>query len=190
MPGFESPFSTIRRKKITHARPAAGDCFEKDFLHDSEQLFDLGNGKTVRPNVRMQTCTEQNLVRIDVPDPGDSLLMHHECFQSPGTGLHHRKERVGGDGQGIAPESPSHVAFEPRLVEQGHSPEPAWIPITEFRLSASGEGEPNMDMLREPGLHGRKKQQARHSKFRHHVPDLFVAFEPQDDALAESFDTG
>jgi hypothetical protein len=83
MPGFKVPFTAVRRKEITHARATAGNRFKQYLARDSEEFRNLGNGKTTRLNVRVQPCSEQNLVRINVPDSRDGLLMHHERLQAP-----------------------------------------------------------------------------------------------------------
>jgi hypothetical protein len=33
--------------------------------------------------MRVQTGPKENFIRVDIPDPGDNLLMHQERFEPP-----------------------------------------------------------------------------------------------------------
>lgn len=50
----------------------------ENLTHDLVELFNLAHRKSADQNVRMQADSEENLIRVDIPDSGDNLLMHQE----------------------------------------------------------------------------------------------------------------
>lgn len=78
---FVLPFCSIRGKKIPHARTATGNRAVKHLSSYKEKPFDSGGRKTISRDIGVQSCAKENLIRIDVPDPGNSLLVHEQWFQ-------------------------------------------------------------------------------------------------------------
>ncbi len=65
----------------------------EDLTHDLVELFNPGRRKPAGLNMRVQTGSKENLIRVDIPDPGDDLLMHQEGFE-PATSLLQQSHKV------------------------------------------------------------------------------------------------
>ena len=78
---FVSPFCSIRGKEIPHARTAAGNRAVKHLSNYKEKPFDPGGRKTISRDIGVQSRAKEDFIRIDVPNPGNSLLVHEQWFQ-------------------------------------------------------------------------------------------------------------
>ena len=65
----------------------------EDLTHNLVELFNLAHRKSAGLNMRVQTGPKENLIRVDIPDPGDDLLMHQKRFE-PATSLLQQSHKV------------------------------------------------------------------------------------------------
>lgn len=75
-------FGAVRRKEISDARPAAVDGVQEHLSHRVVQEIDHLPPHATRDPMWMQAGSEQNFVGVNVPDPGDRLLLHQQRFQT------------------------------------------------------------------------------------------------------------
>jgi hypothetical protein len=83
MPPLVLPLCSIRGEEIPDARPATSDRFMEDLTHGVVEAFNPAHRKSADLNMRVQTGPKENFIRVDIPDPGDNLLMHQERFEPP-----------------------------------------------------------------------------------------------------------
>jgi len=77
-----STFAPVGGEEIAYAGSPAGNGFFQNRLH---RLIQLRPRRLTNPrcrSVRMKPDPKQNLVRIDIADPGDHLLVHQERLES------------------------------------------------------------------------------------------------------------
>jgi hypothetical protein len=77
----------------------------------------------------VQSSTKQNLVRIDISDTRNDLLMHQQGFEAPAPTLQYPGEFFPSDGQGVVPETPGHIPIKARLIYQREASKPTGIPV-------------------------------------------------------------
>lgn len=53
----------------------------KDLAHDPVELFNSAHRQSADLGMGMQTGSEENLIRVDISDTGDDLLVHQEGFE-------------------------------------------------------------------------------------------------------------
>ena len=101
----------------------------EDLAHDLVELFNPARRQSADLNMRVQTGSKENLIRVDIPDPGDDLLMHQKGFE-PATSLLQESHNVLlRGGERIQTKSTGEIPIEPCLIQQGESPEPTRIPV-------------------------------------------------------------
>jgi ribosomal protein L19 len=79
--------------------------------------------------MRVQTRSKENLIRVDIPDPGDNLLMHQEGFESATSRLQHFHKILLRRDERIQAKSASAISIKSRPIQQGESPKPTGIPV-------------------------------------------------------------
>ena len=73
---LEFPLASIRCKEISNTRAATRNGFLKHFFGDVKEDVDVGNGEATGDGIGVKAGAEQDLVRINVSDPCDHLLVH------------------------------------------------------------------------------------------------------------------
>ena len=111
----------------------------------------------------MQAGPVQDLIRIDVADPGDELLMHKQGLEAPAPARHHRPEVLPGHRQRIAPEPPRGKARQARPVEQVDPTEPSGVPVIQ-RWDRAGQRKGEVGMLPVRGIEQGEEQEAGHAE--------------------------
>jgi hypothetical protein len=175
---FVLPFCSIWSKKIPHARTAAGNRAVKHLSSYKEKPFDSGGRKTISWNIGVQSRTKEDLIRIDVPNPGNSLLVHEQRFQPAPPVLEEPTKIFQRDRQGVVTESSGDIPVEALLIQQRQPTESARIPISHLRLPAAGERHTHMHMLWMSDLRRWEQQQARHAQFGHDIAHSLFLDEP------------
>jgi hypothetical protein len=181
---FVSPFCSIRGKKIPHARTAAGNRAVKHLLSYKEKPFNSGGRKTISRDIGVQSCAKENLIRIDVPNPGNSLLVHEQWFQPAPPTLDEPTKIFQRDRQGITAEPAGDISIEPLLVQQRQPSKSSWIPVPHLRFPATGKCHAHVHVLWMSDLHRRKQQQARHAQFGDNIAHSLILDEPNGHALS------
>jgi hypothetical protein len=65
---------------MLRVNPAVHSCL--DYLcHTLKELSQIFLIKAGNPSLRMQTGLKKNLIRIDISQPGDDLLIHQRGFE-------------------------------------------------------------------------------------------------------------
>jgi hypothetical protein len=95
----------------------------------AKEPFDPGGRKTVGLNIGVQFRAKENLIRVNVPNPCDRLLMHEQRFQPASSALEEPMKILRGHRQGIVTESAGDVPIETFLVQQRQPAEPARVPV-------------------------------------------------------------
>jgi hypothetical protein len=134
----------------------------------------------------MELGSKENLVRVDISDAGNDLLMHQQRLKAPSPASEDPHKFIRRDPQWITAESASNVLFETRLIQQREPPESARIPVLQFRLPSPCERQFHMHMLRVFGVHGAKEEKPCHAKLSDDVTMILLFFKPEHDALAVS----
>jgi hypothetical protein len=111
-------FRPIWCEEIPDTGSATGDRGLKDRLHRVIQLVPCGLTEATDLSIRVQSGTKQNLVRVDIPDARNDLLMHQQGFEAPAPTLQHPDEFFPSDGQRVVPEAPGHIPIKARLIDQ------------------------------------------------------------------------
>lgn len=78
---FVLSLGSIGSKKIADARPSCENRLFKNLSRDLVETFDLWHGQAIDLSIWVVSGPKENLVRVNVPDPGNNLLMHEERFQ-------------------------------------------------------------------------------------------------------------
>jgi hypothetical protein len=130
---------------------------------------------------------EQDFVGIDVPDTGDSLLMHQQRLKASST-LKDPTKILARHGQWITTESARQITVESACVQQREAAKPAGIPISHRRSCSLFEHDDGVCMVRKADLRRGEQEQSRHPQFGHEKPTLTVLLECDDDALPAPFD--
>lgn len=55
----------------------------QDLPHDCIERYEIAHRHLPNLAIRVETSPKENLVRIDIPDTGNDLLMHQEGFEPP-----------------------------------------------------------------------------------------------------------
>jgi hypothetical protein len=80
----------------------------------------------------MESGAKKDFIRVNIPNPCDHLLMHQQRLEASTSGLHEMDELIAWHREGIDPEAASTIAVESCPIEQGKTPKPPGIPITQF----------------------------------------------------------
>lgn len=102
----------------------------KDLAHDPVEHFNPGHRQSAELNMWVQTGSKENLVRIDIPDPGDDLLVHQEGFEPATSRLQQFHKIRLRHGERIESKSASDVSIKTRPIQQREPPEPTRIPVS------------------------------------------------------------
>lgn len=111
-------FGPIWCEEIPDTGSATGDRRLQDRLHRVIELESRGLTEATDFSIRVQSSAKQNLVRIDIPDARNDLLMHQQGFEAPATALQHSDEFFPSDGQGVVPKPTGHIPIETSLIDQ------------------------------------------------------------------------
>ncbi len=69
-------FGPIGCEEVSDTRPATGNRSPEDRLHRVIELQSRGPAEVTDVPIRMQTGSKENLIRIDIPDSRNDILMH------------------------------------------------------------------------------------------------------------------
>lgn len=86
--------------------------------HNLVKLFNPGHRQSADLNMRVQTGAKENFIRIDIPDPGDDLLMHQERFEPATSCLQQSHKTLLRRGERIQPKSAGAVAIKSCSIQQ------------------------------------------------------------------------
>ena len=139
---------------------------------------------------RMKPGAEQDLVRVDVPDAGNHLLVHEEGLDAPAPSMHEVAKLVPRNGQGIAAEPARYELLKTRTVQQVQAPEAARIPIAEIRGLPAIQREDAMRVFLIAWGKRTEQQQAGHAQLGDEIARLAVALAGQGHAFPISLDSG
>lgn len=120
----------IRRDEVSNAGATIADSLGQDTLNLPVDLPSPEFRKTVDRAVGVDSRPEQNLIRINVPDPSYKLLVHEERLDPSSPIPDHRPERLPIHREGIQSEPACGIGRKPSLVHQPHPPESARIPVS------------------------------------------------------------
>ena len=107
------PCGPVRGDEIPDAGSSVPDGGGQDRSHRIVEPPDGPGPQTIGRPMGMQTSPVQDLVRIDVPDAGDPLLMHQQRFDTTPPPFHQLPEVLPSDRQGIASESAVKLIVPP-----------------------------------------------------------------------------
>jgi hypothetical protein len=65
----------------------------ENLAHDLIELFNPAHRQSASLNMWVQTGSKENLIRVDISDPSDNLLMHQERFE-PATSFLQNSHKV------------------------------------------------------------------------------------------------
>jgi len=101
----------------------------ENLRHDLVELFNLSHRQSADLNMRVQTGSKENLIRVDIPDPGDDLLMHQERFEPATSRLQQFHKVLLRHGKRIQAKSTGKISIKSRPIQQRQSPKPTGIPV-------------------------------------------------------------
>ena len=101
----------------------------ENLTHDLVKFFKPGHRQFADLNMRVQTCSKKNLIRVDIPDPGNDLLMHQEGFESATSRLQQFHKVLLRRGERIQAKSAGEISIKSCRIQQRESPKPARIPV-------------------------------------------------------------
>lgn len=78
---FVLSLGSIGSKKIADARPSCKNRLFKNLPRDLVETFDLCHRQAVDLSIWVVSGPEKNLIRVNVPDPRNDLLVHEERLQ-------------------------------------------------------------------------------------------------------------
>ena len=114
---FVLTFRTVRRKEIFDAGSATGNRLTQHRLHGVIESDYRAPTQTTHFTVRMESGTKENFVRVNIPNPGNHLLMHQQWFQSTTPGSHEMDKFIARHCEGIDPKATGTIGVEPYPVE-------------------------------------------------------------------------
>jgi hypothetical protein len=79
--------------------------------------------------MRVQTRSKENLIRVDIPDPGDNLLMHQEGFKPATSRLQQFHKVLLRRGERIQAKSAGAISIKSHPIQQRESPKSTRIPV-------------------------------------------------------------
>lgn len=126
---FVLTFRTVRGKEIFDAGSATGNRLTQHRLHGVIESGYRRPAQLTHFTVRMESGTKENFVRVNIPNPGNHLLMHQQWFQPTTPGSYEMDKFIARHCERIDPKATGSIGIEPYPVEQGEPPEPPRIPI-------------------------------------------------------------
>lgn len=97
--------------------------------HDLVELFKLTHRQPTDLSMWVQTGSKENLIRVDIADPGDDLLMHQERFEPATSRLQQFHKVLLRRGERIQSKSAGEISIKSRPIQQRESPKPTGIPV-------------------------------------------------------------
>src|SRR5437879_6444720 len=88
------PLRPIRRQEIADAGASIRDGLAQDISHRVVEAPDGPDLQAARHPIGMQATAIQYLIRIDVADTGDDLLLHEQGLEAPAPARPHRPEAL------------------------------------------------------------------------------------------------
>jgi hypothetical protein len=137
----------IRRKIVPDTGPSHGDGLTQYLHHDSIELHHRLLSELIRRLIRVNPGTEENFIRINIPDARNHLLVHKQGFEPASRGDEQPQKLFKANREGIVPEPAGRIPIQPFLVEQRQAAKPPGIPVSDFGFSTAVEMESKMDML-------------------------------------------
>ena len=78
---FEMSLGPVRRKKVPHARPSTSNGLPQHRLGDFIKLINPAGTEAADQLIRVQPGAKQNLIGVDIANPGYGLLVHEQWFE-------------------------------------------------------------------------------------------------------------
>jgi len=101
----------------------------ENLTHDLVEFFNSAHRKSADLNMWVQTGSKENLIRVDVSDAGNDLLMHQKRLQ-PTASLSQNAHKIRlRHEKWVNPESASEISLKLRLVQQRKTSEPTRVPV-------------------------------------------------------------
>jgi hypothetical protein len=102
---FVLTFRAVRRKEIFDTGSATGNCLTQHRLYRVIESDDRAPTQSIHFTVRMESGTKENFVRVNIPNPGNHLLMHQQWLQPTTPGSHEMDKFIARHREGIDPET-------------------------------------------------------------------------------------
>jgi len=114
---FVLTFHTVRREEIFDAGSATGNRLTQHRLYRVIESGYRSPAKLTHFPVRMESGTKENFVRVNIPNPGNHLLVHQQWFQPTTPGSHEMDKFIARHREGIEPEATGTIGVKPYPVE-------------------------------------------------------------------------
>lgn len=101
----------------------------ENLTHDLVKFFNPGHRQSTDLNMRVQTGSKKNLIRVDIPNPSDDLLMHQERFEPATSRLQQIHKVLLRCGERIQSKSAGEISIKSCPIQQRQSPKPTGIPV-------------------------------------------------------------